>query len=267
MKFRYSGVNPSAPVAYCAFYAMHTLVEVLCVSADEASARAVSDRIRGMVAGLERELSRHLEGGPLNRINSSLEFEDAGDELFFCLELSEQFRDATAGYFDVAALSTSRERPSCIFSASGHRVKRVSGGILLDMGGFAKGYAAEKVRRLLEEEGIANALVNFGNSTVLGVGRHPLGDCWKVSPAADESVCLELRDSALSVSGVQAGGRRHIVDPIAMTCPSKGYGVVVTGKSALLCEMLSTALYAAPEEMQDSIMKGFPAYSAGHIKL
>ena len=267
LRFRYSGVNPSAPVAYCSFYAMHTVVEILFVSHDEKRAREEADNMKAMADCLEAELSRHFGGGPLHRLNSSLSFEDAGEELFFCLELCEQFRGVCKGYFDIAALGPSRERPAYLLDTSGHRAKRVSGDVIVDLGGFAKGYAAEKIRKYLEGEGVSDALVNFGNSTVLGVGHHPLGDCWKVSPSSDETKCFNLKNSALSVSGVQADGRRHIVDPVTMTCPSKGYDVVVTGKSALLCEVLSTALYAAPERMQDEIMNKFPAYSAGHIRL
>ena len=268
IKFRYSGVNPSAPVAYCAFYAMNTVVEVLWCSGEEERSRSLAQRMRDIVAGLEHSLSRHLEGGPLFLLNKSERFEHVDEELFFALELCEQFREATCGYFDVAALGSSRERPACQFSMDGHNVKRVSDGILIDFGGFAKGYGAEKLRKFLcEEEGIENAIVNFGNSTVLGIGHHPLGDCWKVSPASDANICFQLRDSAVSVSGRSPEGRLHIVDPFTMSCPSRTENVVVSGRSALICEILSTALYAAPQEKHGKILENFPAYEAGTIGL
>ena len=268
LKFRYSAVNPDAPVAYCSFPAMHTEVEVLFVSNDEARSKEAAQRVQECAISLERSLSRHIEGSPLHRLNSVSGFTDVDDELFFSLELCDNLRKASCNYFDIAALSPTRERPAYRFAASEHKVARTSPEVLLDFGGFAKGYAAEKIRKLLcDEEGVANALVNMGNSTVLGIGHHPLGDCWKVSPAGHKEMNFELNDSALSVSGISPDGRRHIVDPVTMTCPQKDGTVIVTGRSALICEILSTALYAAPVEMHNKILENFPAYKAGVIAI
>lgn len=266
LRFRYSAVNPTAPVAFCSFCAMHTVVELLFVSGNEARSKAAGAKVQTLVLDLEHSLSRHIDGGPLQRLNSSVGFFDTGDELFFCLELCENLRKATCGYFDIAALSQSRERPAYRFSLSEHKASRVSAEILLDLGGFAKGYAAEKVRKFLcEEEEVTDALVNFGNSTVVGIGHHPLGDCWKISPVGQEDKYFQLKDSALSVSGISSDGRRHIVDPITMTCPEKSSSLAVTGKSALICEILSTALYAAPEDLHKKILDNFPSYSVENI--
>ena len=44
-------------------------------------------------------------------------------------------------------------------------------GIQLDLGGIAKGYAADEVQRILKENHIENALINLGG-TVITIGRH-----------------------------------------------------------------------------------------------
>ena len=41
----------------------------------------------------------------------------------------------------------------------------------LDLGGIAKGYAADEVKKILLENGIANALINFGG-TVINIGEN-----------------------------------------------------------------------------------------------
>ena len=40
-----------------------------------------------------------------------------------------------------------------------------------------------------------------------------------------------------------------------------GKNIAVEGKSALVCEILSTALYAAPESSRADIIKNFEGYS------
>lgn len=266
MEFVHSLRNPSAPMAFCSFEAMHTAVELLFVCDEEARARALCDSVQELFARLERVFSRHLPDAELSRLNATLEPFEAGDELYFALELCEQLRLATKGYFDIAALSPTLHRPAYSTLPPVHKVQRRSGDIMLDMGGFGKGFALEKAKKLLVDGGIASAILNAGNSSVLAIGRHPLGDCWKVSPEKDGSTEFRLLDSALSVSGVAGFGRGHIVDPKTGKTVSKDRNVAVTGRSALVCEVLSTALYAAPAELHAGILESFGNYEKHEIK-
>ena len=78
----------------------------------------------------------------------------------------------------------------------------------LDFGGFAKGYALKKIGVLLREAGVGSAFVDFGNSSILGIGRHPYGPCWRVSlpdPAtgnalAGPSPCRAIRRPIRNIS-------------------------------------------------------------------
>jgi thiamine biosynthesis lipoprotein len=98
-------------------------------------------------------------------------------------------------------------------------------GAELDLGGIAKGYAVDRVVKMLRAGGIANALVSAGGSTVYGMGAPPGSNGWPVDiqdPFDAKKVArkVTLRDRALSVSGssekfFEAGGVRysHIMDP------------------------------------------------------
>ncbi|MCQ2143400.1 MAG: FAD:protein FMN transferase [Bacteroidales bacterium] len=258
-EFVHSLKNPAAPMVYSAFGAMHTRFELLFVEKDEERGRRIASRIEDCVNGLEKDLSRHLPGSSLSALNRAKGTVRVGDELYFLLELSEQFRAGTEGYFDIAALSRTIARPAYRTFPPTHSVERASEDILLDLGGIGKGYAVERIRTILNEEGIDKALVNAGNSSVLGVGAHPLGDEWRVE-AAEGGEVFRLRDSALSVSGRGPLGRTGIVNPRNGRPVSEGPDLAVTGRSALVCEILSTALYAAPEEDRDAIMNNFEEY-------
>lgn len=46
-------------------------------------------------------------------------------------------------------------------------------GMQIDLGGIAKGYAADEVRRMLQEQGVKSAQINFGGTVVVwGQQRH-----------------------------------------------------------------------------------------------
>jgi thiamine biosynthesis lipoprotein len=98
-------------------------------------------------------------------------------------------------------------------------------GVELDLGGIAKGYAVDRVVRLLRERHVAAALVSAGGSTVYGLGAPPGREAWDVSlqdpvDPRKEARVVQLKDRALSVAGsseksFESGGVRysHIMDP------------------------------------------------------
>ena len=92
-------------------------------------------------------------------------------------------------------------------------------GVTINLSGFLKGYALEKIRELLQQYEIENALVNMGNSSVLALGHHPLADGWKVNfgqsavTQAKEWPEIFLKNECLTTSGNDSHERKHIIDP------------------------------------------------------
>jgi FAD:protein FMN transferase len=110
-------------------------------------------------------------------------------------------------------------------SAKDRTVQLLVMGMLLDLGGIAKGYAAEALLALLRQQGIRHALVAAGGDIVVG-GPPPGAKGWKIGiapldkPNARPSRYLLLRNAGVSTSGsseqyVVIGGKRysHIVNP------------------------------------------------------
>jgi FAD:protein FMN transferase len=120
-------------------------------------------------------------------------------------------------------------------SARDRTVQLLVMGMLLDLGGIAKGYAAEALLALLRRQGITRALVAAGGDIVVG-DPPPGAKGWKVGiapledPNAKPSRYLLLRNAGVSTSGsseqyVVIGGKRysHIVNPktgLGVTTPS-----------------------------------------------
>jgi len=228
---------------------------------DRDGAERICTAAESEVRGVESLLNRHIDTSPLSSLNRSEGNVNVPDDLYFVLELCERMRGATCGYFDIAAVSGSQVRPAYRCTPADHSVARTSGDVWFDMGGFAKGYALEKVRTLLHRSGVRRALLNSGDSSVAAIGAHPFGECWKVSPYRRMEIAFDLKDSALSISGNGASGAGHIVDPGTGSVVSGRRDIAVTGTSALICEILSTALFAAPQRKRDAIMADFEGYT------
>jgi FAD:protein FMN transferase len=141
-------------------------------------------------------------------------------------------------------------------------------GVELDLGGIAKGYAVDRVVRLLKQRQIAAALISAGGSTIYGLGAPPGRDAWHVAiqdPVDPRKTALtvQLKDRALSVAGsaeksFTSGGvtYSHIMDPR-------------TGKPAQ--GMLSVAVLAnsgtAGDALDNALFVLGPAGSRSYLKL
>ena len=147
---------------------------------------------------------------------------------------------------------------------------RVGPGQLLDLGGVAKGYAADIGTRVLEERGIASAIVTTGSTTVI-LGEHPTNPLGRYVPAlfgaGDRSWTIGVQHprrplgrlagkiitgpGSVSTSGdyqqtfVKDGVRyHHILDP-KTGLPARGFTsvTVLTRRSCAAADILSTALF------------------------
>ena len=273
----YSRKNPDYPIVYASFGAMHTRVELLAVGLDEEQGRGLMAEAEREVKRLERLFNRFDSRSPLAVVNMTAigQSVKVDDELFMALELCEVFRRATAGYFDVTAADDGVDAVSdgsggYALDGKEHSVRILREGARIDLGGFAKGYAAESVRRVFEQADVRQAVINFGNSSIVAMGHHPYGEWWpigiehrKVKSAVAREV--KLKDGAMSVSGRADSGEYHIIDPMTGNRAVGEELIVVEGRSALVAEMLSTALYAAPRNRRAAIMAQYEGYVASEI--
>ena len=126
-------------------------------------------------------------------------------------------------------------------------------GMELDLGAVAKGYTGDVLMELLEEQGVASAIVELGGN-VQALGTKPDGSPWRVAVQAPEggyAAALEIVDKAVVTSGgyqryFERDGETywHIIDP-ADGCPARSglASVTVVAEEGTLCDALSTALF------------------------
>ena len=144
---------------------------------------------------------------------------------------------------------------------------RLDPGTMIDLGGIAKGYTADRVAEIFQEHAVPRGKVELGGN-ILVIGDKPDGTAWRVGvqdpkhpDEADGLVCvLNLTDAFAVTSGsyqryFEQDGKRyhHIIDP-ATGCPADSglTSVTVVADSArgngTMCDALSTALFVMGED-------------------
>ncbi len=220
-------------------------------------------------------------GGPPVRVSP---------ELFLVLQRAQEVSKRSGGAFDVTVGSLvgiwRKARKSGVLPDPGEvaaarrrvgwqklkldarsRTARLTvAGMKLDLGGIAKGYAADEAQRVLKKHGITRALVQLGGDIVV-TGPPPDAEGWMVRvpyAGTEGPVDLPFTHRAISTSGdteqsTVIGGRRysHVVDPRTGTALTNRVQVTLIATNGLTSDPLSTALGVL----------GGDASNAGHGKL
>lgn len=136
-------------------------------------------------------------------------------------------------------------------------------GMRLDLGGIAKGYAADQALRVLQEHGITRALVAASGDIV--VGDPPPGkNGWRIQVAAlggQQSLTLSLATAAVSTSGdteqfIEIDGVRysHIVSPITgLGLTNRVQATVVAPNGTTSDPLGTTCCILGPERALDLV--------------
>jgi thiamine biosynthesis lipoprotein len=225
---------------------MGTRLDALLFGDSPAGLNELWQRIASEAMRLEKMLNRFDAMSELGRINTDAALYPVGmnDELWDILMDCKRYCELTGGCFDVTL-----GRWKHVTFDETRRTVALDGSASFDLGGYAKGYAAEQIRRLTEQHAVSRALVNFGNSMTLALGTHPHGDCWPVgvdNPYSNRRTDnIRLSNAALSISGNMPARPMHIVRPATGEYVTARKMVAVVSPRPVDAEALTTALMAA----------------------
>jgi thiamine biosynthesis lipoprotein len=151
-------------------------------------------------------------------------------------------------------------------NAASRTVLLDEGGMQLDAGGIAKGYAADEALAVLNRRGITSALVAASGDLVFS-NAPPGRRGWRIAIGASEST-LELNNAAVSTSGdseqyLEANGKRysHIVDPTTGIAITNELTVSVVAPSGLRADPLATAISVLGEKRGRALAARYPGVS------
>lgn len=275
------------------FVAMDTAMRISAYGKQRAAAvHAAEERIRN----LEARLSRTAANSELSRLNAAEGHAvEAGPELAELLTAAERYRDATGGAFDVTVAPVASawgftedrfrvpdqsELEELLKKVDGSAVRvektadggwtaALAPGQAVDLGGIAKGYAADKLVDLLRAYEIPRAMISLGGN-VLAWGGRPDGTPWRIGlqdparPGEQDAFAgiLNLENAFAVTSGgyqryFEENRKRyhHIIDPATGYPADSGLTsvTVVAGCTdgpdlpGTMCDALSTALFILGE--------------------
>jgi FAD:protein FMN transferase len=130
-------------------------------------------------------------------------------------------------------------------------------GMLIDPGGIAKGYAADRATETLRQQGIVSGIVAIAGD-IRAFGTKPDGKPWKVGirnprakgPEDDIMATMELTDAAISTSGDYerffiSNGKRyhHILSPKTGRPADLCRSVTVIAPEGYLADSFSTGIF------------------------
>jgi len=155
-----------------------------------------------------------------------------------------------------------------------HTVQLLKPGMQLDLGGIAKGYAADAALTVLNQAGITRALVAAGGDIAVS-GAPPGTEGWTIGiaplddPDSKPQRYLILHDAAVSTSGeaeqhVDIDGKRysHIVDPKTGIGLVGSQSVTVVARRGVMSDSLTKVVSVLGPERGLPILEGLPGVAA-----
>ena len=278
---------------------MGTLFKITLYASNESSARIASDAAFSKVASLDRIMTDYDVESELMRlcrqpINTPVQ---VSEDLFTVLEESLRIARASDGAFDptigpvirlwrrarrqgilptpeqIQHAQNSVGWQKLILDASTRTVTLLALDMQLDLGGIAKGYAADKALAVLRENGITRALVAASGD--IAAGDPPPGSRgWRVSigtPYSSNALSKTflLNNAAVSTSGdteqfVVIGGKRysHIVDPHTGIGLTNQLQVSVWARHATLSDAFATTVCVLGESKGFRLINSQPDMTA-----
>lgn len=286
------GVVEVLDLASCQLRAMGTDVHVLVLDGDDAALHWAHAEIER----LEARWSRFRDGSDLTRINRAPgTWVEVAPETIDLLRAAGAAWEGTGGAFDpllgsqIAALGYDRSfeqidpsgagctcpprlpvrrRPDDLEVDETAGCARVAPGRALDLGGLAKGWAADHVVAHLRAQGAAGACVNVGGDVAVA-GRAPHDSGWYVEvdhQAARRPLgVLAVPDGGVATStarrrrwhGPGGDARHHLLDPRRGTpCDGALVEVTAVAGSAARAEILTKVAFVAPDRLDAALGSG-----------
>ena len=284
-------------------YVMGTVLQVtLCPGSPaemEAAGRDVPpmDDVFALARRYDALFTTYADDSPVSKLNAQAGqgAQPVPDEVADVLKLAQRYATLTRGAFDVTVRPLLRvwreaeaagEPPSPAVLASvlrlvgSHKIRFPEAGLVLlpdrgmtlDLGGIGKGYALDRMIERLRGQGVTNALLNFGQSSLWASGRPTDAEGWRLAlrrPDGGIAGFVTLADRALSISASlgqirRIAGKRygHVIDPRTGRPVERDLLACIVAPGAALAEALSTALIVLGEVEGLALVEGMEGVEA-----
>lgn len=255
---------------------MGTLAEVIVKSDSTERAQQAIERVRDVFDRVNRTMSVYRRHSDVTRVNRWAGFRSIGVDPWVAdvIKKGKHASYSTDGAFsiDVLAEGIRRGLKPELVNVTGpggqdrliqvrHHPARVflrRSGMGVDLGGIAKGYAIDRARDVLRENGVRRYFINLGRN--LSAGKAPLDKPgWPVGIGGNNQVRF-IEDLTVSVSqqGLQSD-TAHIIRPGESDgIPLSTERTIVAAKRGWVADMASTALLVEAE-LAEQLKRTYPS--------
>jgi len=257
-------------------FLMDTLVQMRAHGENaEIAVEESMERIRE----IENLMSKTIETSDIYKLNNNPKTEiELDSESMNVLEKALNYAELTAGDFDPtigalvelwgigtedAAVPDQSEIESALantgykyLSLTENSAEITKDGVKIDLGGIAKGYAAEEVKKVVQKHDVKHAFVNLGGN-VLVIGDKVDGSPWKIGiqdpreGRGNVMAVVDAVDKTIVTSGnyeryFEENGKlyHHIIDPkTGYPAENNLLSVTIISENSFDADALSTAVY------------------------
>lgn len=240
------------------------------------------------IRSVEKQMSLFDPDSAVSRLNRLGELRQPDVELVSVLSLAQHVSLRSAGAFDVTMQplwglwslhSQTQTVPSAkallqtrslvnwrALTVSPEVVRLNVKGMGVSLNGIAQGYAADKVRAVLQSHGVQHALIDTGETTVLGQSSKAEDWRFAVEPSAASTVTPPLisphgwalatsSDSHTVFSADHV--HHHILNPLTGDSPSHWASVSVIAPSCALADALTKVFFMCPPQGVERLAKAW----------
>ena len=306
VEFREKKEKKEATLLKKAVLSMGTVFEITAYVSDNERAEIAFKEVFNEVNRLDKLMSNYKEDSNLSKVNREAVSGSVScdDELAYIIEQSLKYGDVTKGAFDITVGPLMKkwgffreegripdkkelelvlgwvsyknviveQKPKSLYSGVHHYERVISfknPHTQVDLGGIGKGYAVDSAMKLLRNNGIRSALINFAGN-VYACGSPPGRKSWIIGlqhPRNSKDIIgsFEITDKAVSTSGdyekfFTINGERysHIIDPRTGR-PVKGIAsVTIIADNATKADALSTGVFVLGLEEGMKLIEKLP---------
>ena len=286
------------------FISMDTLMQL---SAYGSNAKNAVDESEKKVQELNDRASPNIATSDVSKINNAAgkSYVKVHPEIIKMLVASQKYSKISNGVWDITVGplvnlwgigTTNANKPSDVkiktklplvgynkihINERNNSVMLMQKGMAIDLGGIAKGFAADEVLNIYKKYNIKNGLINLGSSSIYGIGKNGKGNLWAVGikhPRSDEADnylgVIKITNQGISTSGdyqrffIQNGKRyHHILNPYTGYPVDNGVmsvTVVVDGSvpnNGMLADILSLTVFGLGPEKGINLINSIPKVS------
>jgi FAD:protein FMN transferase len=270
-------------------YVMGTVYEIAAYDASAERASAAMDKAFAEIVRLDEMLSNYRPQSDLSRLNRDGHFHPVKipADLYRVIEASLKYSRLSGGKFDITvaplvdmwkaalggdhvlSLAEQEKLRACV----GYQkielippdaVEFRSSCMRIDVGSIGKGYAVDRAVEILRANGIENALVDAGQSSIYGIGAPPGQRAWEVhlrDPSHRVDPTVMLSENSVSTSeqtppsllGNETAG--HIINPENGKPLETKYALSIVAKTGMASDALSTTLLLVGPEKGKAIVQ------------